>query len=65
MATRKSSSIVIEGLTKFCPNLIGGSADLSGSNNTITKNYQKHLSQEIFKEIIYTTASESMACHLS
>ena len=37
MATRKSSSIVIEGLTKFCPNLIGGSADLSGSNNTITK----------------------------
>ena len=38
MATRKSSSFVIENLTNSLPELIGGSADLSGSNNTKTKN---------------------------
>ena len=38
MATRKSSSYVLENLTKNLPELIGGSADLSGSNNTKTKN---------------------------
>ena len=38
MATRKSSAYVLENLTKNIPELIGGSADLSGSNNTITKN---------------------------
>ena len=34
MATRKSSSFVIENIIKNLPELIGGSADLSGSNNT-------------------------------
>ena len=38
MATRKSSAYVLENLTKNIPELIGGSADLSGSNNTKTKN---------------------------
>ncbi len=38
MATRKCSSIVIESITKILPQLIGGSADLSGSNNTKTNN---------------------------
>ena len=38
MATRKSSAYVLENLTKNLPELIGGSADLSGSNNTKTKN---------------------------
>ena len=38
MATRKSSSFVIENLITNLPELIGGSADLSGSNNTKTKN---------------------------
>ncbi len=37
-ATRQSSSFVIENITKNLPELIGGSADLSGSNNTKTKN---------------------------
>lgn len=35
-ATRKSSGIVLELLTKEIPELIGGSADLTGSNNTKT-----------------------------
>ena len=37
MASRKSSSFVLEGITNSMPELIGGSADLSGSNNTNTK----------------------------
>ena len=38
MATRQCSSLVIESLTNNLPELIGGSADLSGSNNTKTEN---------------------------
>ena len=38
MATRQCSSAVIETVSSFLPGLIGGSADLSGSNNTKTKN---------------------------
>ncbi len=38
MATRQCSSAVIETISSFLPQLIGGSADLSGSNNTMTKN---------------------------
>lgn len=34
MATRKASEVVLGELTKVIPNLIGGSADLTGSNNT-------------------------------
>jgi len=37
-ATRECSSITIEEVTKLLPEIIGGSADLSGSNNTKTKN---------------------------
>ena len=37
LATRKSSQIVLEFLQENLPELIGGSADLSGSNNTISK----------------------------
>ena len=37
-ATRECSSMVIEVVTKLLPEIIGGSADLSGSNNTKTKN---------------------------
>jgi transketolase len=37
-ATRECSSIAIEAITKLLPEIIGGSADLSGSNNTKTKN---------------------------
>lgn len=37
MATRQSSANVIEEITNSLPELVGGSADLSGSNNTKTK----------------------------
>ena len=36
LATRQCSMKVIESISKHFPNLIGGSADLSGSNNTKT-----------------------------
>ena len=38
MATRQCSSNVIESVTELFPQIIGGSADLSGSNNTKTNN---------------------------
>ena len=38
MATRQCSSSVISSLSDILPELIGGSADLSGSNNTKTDN---------------------------
>jgi len=37
LASRQSSASVLEGITNTIPELIGGSADLSGSNNTNTK----------------------------
>ncbi|MET0588642.1 MAG: transketolase [Novosphingobium sp.] len=37
VATRKSSEMALEALTAEIPALIGGSADLTGSNNTKTK----------------------------
>jgi transketolase len=37
IASRQSSASVLEGIIKSLPELIGGSADLSGSNNTNTK----------------------------
>ena len=39
IATRKSSEIFLDIVSKL-PNLIGGSADLAGSNNTKTKNHK-------------------------
>ncbi len=39
MATRKTSEMFLNIATKL-PNLIGGSADLAGSNNTKTKNHK-------------------------
>ena len=36
-ATRKSSQEILEVLNPLIPSLIGGSADLTGSNNTLTK----------------------------
>ena len=38
LATRQCSMAVIEKISAFLPELIGGSADLSGSNNTKTNN---------------------------
>ena len=38
LATRQCSMMTIESISSILPNLIGGSADLSGSNNTKTNN---------------------------
>ena len=38
MATREASGKVINAIAPHLPNLIGGSADLAGSNNTLIKN---------------------------
>ena len=40
IATRKASELVLEAITAATPALIGGSADLTGSNNTKTKALQ-------------------------
>ncbi len=40
LATRKCSEMTLDALTKQKNNLIGGSADLAGSNNTKTKNHK-------------------------
>ena len=40
IATRKSSEKILSVLTPKIPTLIGGSADLTGSNNTKTKNHK-------------------------
>ena len=40
IATRKASEKILTILTKTNSNIIGGSADLSGSNNTKTKNHK-------------------------
>ena len=40
IATRKSSQKILNSLTKKIPELIGGSADLSGSNNTKTDSHK-------------------------
>jgi transketolase len=37
VATRKSSELALESINAFLPETIGGSADLTGSNNTRTK----------------------------
>ncbi len=37
VATRKSSEMALDVLTAACPELLGGSADLTGSNLTVTK----------------------------
>ena len=40
LATRKSSELTLSALTSIKNNLIGGSADLAGSNNTKTKHHK-------------------------
>ncbi|HMO69176.1 MAG TPA: transketolase, partial [Novosphingobium sp.] len=37
VATRKASEMTLEVLTAHVPEMVGGSADLTGSNNTKTK----------------------------
>ena len=48
IASRQSSASVLEGITNSLPELLGGSADLSGSNNTNTK-YSKVIKPSVYK----------------
>ena len=61
-ATRKSSEMSLELLTPYLQNLIGGSADLTGSNNTKTKE-QKHITKDDFsgRYIYYGVREHAMA----
>ena len=61
-ASRKSSGSIIEKIMKNLPELIGGSADLSGSNNTKSK-YSKAIKSLNFKGnyIHYGVREHSMA----
>src|SRR5690606_32072718 len=40
VATRKASELALGAITAAVPDLVGGSADLTGSNNTKTKSTQ-------------------------
>ena len=60
MATRKCSEKFLEIISKIS-NLIGGSADLAGSNNTKTKNH-KIIKPGNFQETIFIMVLENMQC---
>jgi transketolase len=53
LATRKSSELALNALTKENNSLIGGSADLAGSNNTKTKNHKIIKSNEFNGDYIH------------
>jgi transketolase len=53
LATRKSSEKVLNELTLKLSNLIGGSADLTGSNNTLVKSQNSITSQDFSGSYIY------------
>jgi len=71
VATRKASEIVLEAVTQVLPELIGGSADLTGSNNTRPKG-MKAVSADDFsgrfihygvREHVMAAAMNGMALH--
>lgn len=62
MATRKSSSVCLEAITKFVPELIGGSADLTGSNLTITSTMEPISSDDFLGRYIYYGVREHAMC---
>ena len=58
LATRKSSELTLNALTKESNTLIGGSADLSGSNNTKTKYHKIIKSGEFNSDYIHNGVRE-------
>jgi len=62
MATRKSSQKILNSLTKKIPQLIGGSADLSGSNNTKTDNHKIIKSENFNGNYIHYGVREHAMC---
>jgi transketolase len=65
-ATRKSSENTLEVLTAAIPEMIGGSADLTGSNNTKTKN-QKPVTKDDYSGsyIYYGVREHGMAAAMN
>jgi len=53
VATRKASEMALEVLTASVPEMIGGSADLTGSNNTKTKSTTPYTSKDYSGRYIY------------
>jgi len=53
VATRKSSEMALEAITAAMPELIGGSADLTGSNNTKTKSTKPLTADDYSGRYIY------------
>ncbi len=66
LATRKASENVLEKLAEALPELIGGSADLTGSNNTKTSN-QKPIDRNDFggNYIYYGVREHAMAAAMN
>ena len=61
LATRKSSEMFLNIVAKL-PNLIGGSADLAGSNNTKTKNHKVIKSNDFSGNYIHYGVREHAMC---
>ena len=61
LATRKSSEMFLNIVSKL-PNLIGGSADLAGSNNTKTKNHKIIKSNDFSGNYIHYGVREHAMC---
>ena len=61
LASRKASELTLNALTKANNTLIGGSADLAGSNNTKTKHHNL-LNLMILMVIIFTMVFENTQC---
>ena len=62
IATRNSSEKILSVLTQKIPNLIGGSADLTGSNNTKTKNHKIIKSKDFKGNYIHYGVREHAMC---
>ncbi len=62
LATRKCSEMTLSALTKKKNNLIGGSADLAGSNNTKTKNHIKIVPGNFSGNYIHYGVREHAMC---
>ncbi|HEX8639723.1 MAG TPA: transketolase [Allosphingosinicella sp.] len=71
VATRKASELALEAINAGLPETIGGSADLTGSNNTKTKAQKPLTSQDYSGRYVYygirefgmSTAMNGMALH--
>ncbi len=65
MATRKASGKVLNSLANHLPNLIGGSADLAGSNNTTLEDLDWFAPGESGRNVHYGVREHAMAAALN